>query len=602
MEWTLWTKWTIWTSPRRPNNPRFFPNQDTLPNGGFGNLIALPLQQEPRKSGNTVFLDEDFQPHPDQWAYLASLHRINAQELNRLLAPLANPSGDGEKQEEAVPLRFDEQALDVIPQALNRGVFPGKLSVERRSQITVPTPPLPPLLKAALKRLGTIANPIFYEKQRMRFPTFNIPRFIFCGEEHEDRLVLPRGTMNQLEQLVRKAGGKLSVTDRRPKPQPVSFSFLGTLSIPQAEAIEAVLQHDEGVLVAPPGAGKTVMGCATIAKRGVSTLILVHRKPLMDQWHERLQKFLGLSRREIHILGKSRYRTAPVALGMLQTVVRAEAPGALLGNYSQIIIDECHHVPAASFEAAMKQCSARFILGLTATPTRKDGLQRILFLQCGSIRHTIKADHAEDQSRVVLVREFALRLPPEKQRLPIHQLWEILVSWDLRNQTIACDVVQAHSQGRFSAVLSDRKDHLALLESLIRKGVAESDFFRIDGATGRKQRKEILEVLRARAESRAPFVLLATASLLGEGFDLPELDTLFLAMPISFKGRLIQYAGRLHRVSEGKKSVIIHDYVEADHPLTALMHRKRLAAYREMGYAVRTVGSELFTSPGPNAT
>lgn len=579
---------------------RFFPNQDTLPKGGFGNLIALPLQQEPRQSGNTLFLDDQLQPIPDQWGYLAGVQKVELSELRRILESItksaATENGD---HEDAFPLQFDERALDVIPQAVRRGDFSGTLTVQRKSQIEVPITGISTGLKAALKRLVTIANPIFYEKQRLRFPTFNIPRFIFCGEQHENRLVLPRGTMQEIDRLVRKAGGKLAVTDHRLAPAPVDFSFHGTLTPSQESAVDAMMKYDDGVLVAPPGAGKTVMGCAAIAHRGVSTLILVHRKPLMDQWNDRLQKFLNLSKRDIHILGRSRNREAPVALGMLQTLARAESPAALLVNYAQVIIDECHHVPAASFEAAMKQCSARFILGLTATPTRKDGLQKILFLQCGPIRHGISFDHAEDQSRSVIVREFSLRLPPENDRLPIHQLWSLLIQSEERNRAIVADVVAAYSQGRFSAVLTDRKEHLNILESLLNVELPGDAICRIDGSSGRKQRGILLETLRGKAESRSPFVLLATASLLGEGFDLPELDSLFLAMPISFKGRLIQYAGRLHRVSENKKSVRIHDYVESDHPLTMHMHRKRLVAYKEMGYSVQIAGADLFAENIP---
>ena len=574
---------------------RFFPNQDTLPLGGFGNLIALPLQLRPRQLGNTLFLDDNLQAIPDQWAYLAGVQRVELSELRGILDSISKTVvSDQGDQDEAFSLRFDERALDIIPQAVRRGAFTGTLGVRRKSQIEVPTTAIPACLKAALKRLGTIANPIFYEKQRLRFPTFNIPRFIYCGEEHESHLVLPRGTLREIENLVGKAGGKLAVIDDRAAGLPAYFSFLGTLTASQETAVDAIMEHDDGVLVAPPGAGKTVMGCAAIARRSVPALILVHRKPLMDQWIDRLQEFLGLSKREIHILGKARYREAPIALGMLQTLARAESPAALLDRYAHVIIDECHHVPAASFEAAMKQCATRYILGLTATPTRKDGLQEILFLQCGPVRHRIDLDHAADQARVVIVRELALRLPPEKDRLPIYQLWDLLIKSRERNRMIADDVVVAHHEGRFAAVLSDRKEHLNTLEAMLREKLPENVLYHIDGSTGRKQRAALLDSLRQKAEMHCPFVLLATASLLGEGFDLPQLDALFLAMPISFKGRLIQYAGRLHRVTETKTSVRIHDYVEPDHPLTMHMHRKRLAAYRDMGYSVQIAGAELF--------
>ena len=570
---------------------RFFPNQDTCPKGGFGNLIALPLQQEPRKSGHTLFLDENFDPVSDQWAYLASLPKIDLAEVQRLLETSCSPGKDIEPSESA-SLNFDETALNVIPQSVRRGDFKGTLKLLRNSQITIPLAGLPTSLGAALKRLGTIANPVFYEKQRLRFPTVNIPRFIFCGEEHMDRLVLPRGTLNEIEKLVSKAGGTVEIIDRRPTPATTDLSFTGTLTATQSIAVDAMLEHEEGVLVAPPGAGKTVMACAAIACRGLSTLVLVHRKQLLDQWSERLQKFLGLLKNEIHVLGKARYPDAPVAVGMFPTLARSEFPEALLAKYGHVVIDECHHVPAASFEAAMKRCTARFILGLTATPNRKDGLQKILFLQCGPIRHRIDLDHSEEQSRTVFVREFSLRLPTGEDRLPIHQIWEHLIQSGERNRAIASDVVAALGEQRFCAILSDRKEHLSTLESLLRERLPEESIYRIDGSSSQKLRTAILGNLSSRATEGHPFALLATASLLGEGFDMPELDTLFLAMPISFKGRLIQYAGRLHRFSKQKKSVRIYDYVEPDHPLTAQMYRKRTSAYREMGYSIELIGGD----------
>jgi superfamily II DNA or RNA helicase len=569
---------------------RFFPNQDMCPKGGFGNLIALPLQQEPRKSGHTLFLDENFEPVSDQWAFLASLQKVDLAELQRLLETSCSHQKDSEPSE-SVSLNFDEAALNVIPQAVRRGDFKGTLKVLRNSQIVIPLADVPTGLGAALKRLATIANPLFYEKQRLRFPTINIPRFIFCGEEHDDKLVLPRGTLHDIEKLVSKAGGKVEIIDKRLALATVDLSFIGTLTAIQRTALDAMLAHEEGVLVAPPGAGKTVMACAAIARRSTPTLILVHRKQLLDQWSDRLQKFLGLSKNEIHILGKARYPDAPVALGMFPTLARSEFPEALLAKYGHVIIDECHHVPAASFEAAMKRCAARYILGLTATPNRKDGLQKILFLQCGPIRHRIDLDHSEEQSRTVFVREFSLRLPAEKDRLPIHQIWEHLIQSGERNRAIASDVASALKEQRFCALLSDRKEHLNTLESLLREKLPEDSIYRIDGSTNQKLRTAILGNLRSKAAEGRPFALLATASLLGEGFDMPELDTLFLAMPISFKGRLIQYAGRLHRFSEKKKSVRIYDYVEPDHPLTAQMYRKRTVAYREMCYSIQIAGS-----------
>jgi superfamily II DNA or RNA helicase len=320
------------------------------------------------------------------------------------------------------------------------------------------------------------------------------------------------------------------------------------------------------------------MACAAIARRGVPTLILVHRKPLMEQWSSRLQRFLGLSTKDIRIIGKARYRDAPVAIGMFQTLASAEFPGLLMEKYGQVVVDECHHVPAASFEAAMKQCPARHILGLTATPTRKDGLQKILYLQCGPIQHKIGYDHANKHPRSVMVRNIPACFPADAERQPIHEVWKFLIESEERNRLIASDIVSAFRHGRYPVVLSDRKEHLNRLETMVRETLPEDAICRMDGSIGLKQRRSLIQCLTERTSSGTPFVLFATASLIGEGFDLPRLDTMVLAMPLSFKGRLTQYAGRLHRSADGKGDVRIHDYVETNHPMMMHMHRKRMVA------------------------
>ena len=567
---------------------RFFPNQDTLPDGGFGNLIALPLQKGPREQGNTVFLDKDLCAISDQWEYLASIRRMTPDALEQLLETVVGAVQEKSPEpQESFALRFDEKVLDIIPEAVTKGVFTGTIRVRRHTQLELAVEGLPPCLIAAVKRLATLANPVFYEKQRLRFPTYNIPRFIFCGALRPGVIVLPRGTLPALKTLVRKAGGKLNIADERPVASKVSFSFVGDLTAVQSEAVREVMEHDEGVLMAPPGAGKTVMACSIIAQRATSTLVLVHRKTLLEQWRERIKTFLGLEESSIAVLGSTGADSlAPVTLGMLQTLTRSEFPEALLVPYSHIVIDECHHVPAASIEAVVKKTSARFILGLTATPVRKDGLQKLLFLQCGPIRHTVELDGDEAVSRKLIVRDLLLRRDPAESRLPIHLLWEAIVNSDERNQMIVADIASAALEKRFSAVLSDRKEHLQHLETLVKNSIPAdvAMVFRIDGSLNMKQRAALFDELHRRADAREPFVLLATSSLLGEGFDLPELDTLFLAMPISFKGRIIQYAGRLHRRCQGKTEVRVYDYVETDNPLTAHMHRKRLSAFRQMGY------------------
>lgn len=558
---------------------RFFPNQDSLPSGGFGNLIALPLQSKARESGNTVFLDDDFEPHPDQWAFLSQFPSLDRARLDGLLENEL-PEEGGE-----VDFRFEDRVLDVIPAAIRKGDFIGTIRAIRRAQIEIPTADLPGSMVAVLKRLATLANPVFFEKQRLRFGTWNIPRYLFSGEVHPDRLVLPRGTGEAAGDLIRKAGGRLEIDDQRPAPRSVDLTFTGKLTPEQQSAVDAMLRHDDGVLVAPPGAGKTVMGCAIIAARQVPTLVLVHRKPLMEQWRSRIAEFLGLDKKQTGTLTAQGVSGEPaVTIGMIQTLAKSPHPEALLAPFSQVIVDECHHVPAASFEAVMKRCAARYVLGLTATPIRKDGLQKLLFLQCGPVRHRFDAPIDASIDRLLILRDIPLGLPTEEMRLPVHQIWQLLATHKERNRIIAADIEGALGENRCCAVLSDRKEHLSLLEQELSSLVPESSdlLFRLEGNLGKKARISVIAKVAERAAAGQGFALLATSSLIGEGFDLPELDTLFLTLPASFKGRIIQYAGRLHRASAGKKETRIYDYAETDHPLTASMRRKRMTAYREL--------------------
>jgi superfamily II DNA or RNA helicase len=565
---------------------RFFPNQDMMPPGGFGNLIALPLQAKARNSGNSVFLDDDFVPHEDTWHFLSEVDRIDRKQLDYLLERHTPAETANETENTS---RYEDRILELIPAAVEKGIFTGSAKAIWNTQLEIPIPTLPSSLVAALKRLGTLANPVFFEKQRLRFGTWNIPRFIFCGEVYPDRLILPRGVVPAAEALFRKAGGRLRIEDHRPPESPHSFVFHGNLAPEQQTAVEAMLHHDDGVLLAPPGAGKTVMGCAIIASRKVSTLILVHRKPLLEQWHLRLQQFLGLEKKEIGLLGDNlSFKDRGVVVGMIQTLARSPHPKALFAPFSQVIVDECHHIPAASFEAVMKACPARYFLGLTATPTRKDGLQKILFLQCGPIRHRMQSDADPNIIRRLIVRNIPLCLPPDDLKVPVHQVWELLANHRERNRQIAADILDALEGNRYCAVLGERKEHLVTLEKMVREAAPRfSDrIHRIDGGMGKKNRAKILENAEQQAKGKEGFALFATSSLVGEGFDLPQLDTLFLTLPISFKGRIIQYAGRLHRACEGKSEVRIYDYAEPEHPLTSHMHRKRMTAFRSMGYHI----------------
>lgn len=573
---------------------RLFPNQDTLPVGGFGNLIALPLAKAPRQNGNTLFVDQQMVAFDDQWSYLAGLPRLNRESLERVLARIApvapgpppSRTGSGLDQVDDFALQNDAMVLDLSQPRIRGGMVAGDVTVRLDAQIHVPRS-LPTPVLAALKRLATFPNPVFHEKLRLRFATFDTPRFLFAGEWHADRLVLPRGVLDRSLALLEMAGATVVVQDARDTGKRVPWKFQGELREGQEEAVRKILAEDQGVLCAPPGAGKTVIGCALIARARTSALVLVHRAVLVDQWRETALQFLGLKRKEIGIWrGPSPRLTGRFDIAMLPSLIRVENLATALAGYGVVIVDECHHVPATSFEAVLKACPSRRVYGLTATPKRKDHLEKLLFAQCGPIRHTM-VDASPDEVRTVKVRRTTVELPPDAGlRPPIHIVWEALVQDESRIRVIVADLLSCAAAGRSPLVLADRKVYLDRLQEAFAIQAANVVCHRLDGQMGKRARTEVLREIDAHYTGGTQFVLFATASLIGEGFDLPRLDTLVLSMPLSWKGRLVQYAGRLHRIHDTKGAPIIYDYLDENHAITNAMFRRRLAGYRELNYVI----------------
>jgi len=571
---------------------RFFPSQDTMPSGGFGNLIALPLQRIPRRSGNTVFVNDDLVPYPDQWEYLSRVRLLTGADVAAVLHDNAPSTPQKHKTDQtSADVVEAETSIDTTEGKIE-GIHAGSISFVYSRHLEISISGLPSSLIAAFKRTATFANPKFFELQRMRFSTWNTPRYVCSAELSDDggRMILPRGLLPRCMELARLAGANVELTDLRPGFKRIPIKFTGVLLPPQKTALRHLLSGESGVLVAPPGSGKTVIACAVIAKRKVPTLVLVHRKQLADQWKKQLLEFTDLEKGEVGTFDvKEAKRSGFVDIAMLQTLARDHDPTRLLEGYGQIIIDECHHVPAVSFESVLKRVQARHFLGLTATPYRKDGLERIITMQCGPVLHTMEETKAQSLiARQVVLRETAFRMSDTTSAQPaIHEIWQALVTDHDRLRLVASDVIAALEEGRFPLVLSDRKDHLELLLAEITAMQAEhTSGFLVTSDTGKRMRNRMMEELKAmRSRGRLPF-LLSTGSLIGEGFDLPELCTLVLAMPLSFRGRLVQYAGRLHRESAGKTDVRIYDYVDVNLGLGITMFRKRMATYRKMGYSV----------------
>lgn len=568
---------------------RFFPNQDTLPSGGFGNLIALPLAKGPRQRGNTAFLDASGIPHPDQWAFLAAIRAMGRDELDETitrLTPLA-PLG-GNLPTASFSLQADERALDLSCPKIPANALHRQITLRLDATIHVPRGAMPASVLAALRRLATLANPVFYEKQRLRFPTYDTPRFIFAGEWHPDRLVLPRGVLEAAIAIIEDAGATVAVRDARPAVPRVRWRFDGELRPEQKRAVRVMANHEHGVLSAPPGAGKTVMSCALIAQHRTSALVLVHRAVLIEQWRQEAARFLRLTRKEIGVWrGKASKLTGRLDIAMLPSMARLENPAELFSRYGLVVIDECHHVPAVSFEALLKACPCRRIIGLTATPQRKDGLEKLLYLQCGPIRCTLDLPNGNAVPRTVFIRRSSFHLPEALEpKTSIHEIWRALVDDTGRTEQIAADIWLATQEGRCPLVLSDRITHLENLAEAFARSRSDADVavFRFTSGDGLRRRRALRAEIDACATNGRAYVIFATAALIGEGFDLPRLDTLFLAMPLSFKGRLIQYAGRLHRSHDSKREVRIYDYLDENHAVTRSMFRRRATAYREMGY------------------
>jgi superfamily II DNA or RNA helicase len=578
---------------------RIFPNQDTLPRGGFGNLIALPLQREARQKGNSVFVDEGFVPIHDQWAFLARLPRIPGG----IVALIAR---EALRQGRVLGVRYAAMAEDEATPwsrppsgTRNRPIpphkLPEKIDVVLGQRLFVDRASLSPPLLTELRRLASFQNPVFYEKQALRFSTGGIPRVVTCAEEDDHHITLPRGCFTDVEELCSAHGVRVAVQDERVVGRPLDVRFQGTLTSEQARAVRAFSAHEIGVLVAPPGTGKTVLGAHLIAERGVNTLVLVHRRPLVDQWVARLSAFLGLDPKDIGVIGAGKRRpTGRIDVATIQSLVRHGQVQDLVADYGHVVVDECHHVSAASFERVLSEVKARYVLGLTATPRRRDGHHPIIEMQLGPVRFAISA-RAQARERGfehrLCVRETAFDAAWSRDQ-GIQTLYAKLAADEARNNLILDDIIAALDAGRSPLLLTERRDHLEYLAEKLRP--AARHLIVLHGGMTARARREALARLSAipASEERA---VIATGRFIGEGFDDPRLDTLILAMPVAWRGTLVQYAGRLQRVHAGKSQVRIHDYLDAKVPVLAKMFGKRLRGYRALGYEH---GPERVAAPG----
>jgi superfamily II DNA or RNA helicase len=554
-----------------------------MPKGGFGNLIALPLQKQPKQAGCSVFVDEHLQPYSDQWAFLAAIRSMSRHDLENAIL---RASGGRHPLDVAFVTKEDDSKPWQRPSSVPTRItdpLPESLTLVLANQIFIAKADLPQSLANRLIRLAAFQNPEFYKAQAMRLPVWNKPRIIGCAENFSRHIGLPRGCLDAVLALLRENDIRQNLQDERLAGHGVTAKFTGTLRKDQKAAVREMLKHEIGVLCAPTAFGKTVTAAALVARRKVSTLVLVHRTELLLQWKERLTGFLEIPKGELGIIGGGKKKlSGKIDIALMQSLSRREALGELLDQYGQIIVDECHHLSAFSFEAILKQAKAKFVVGLTATPIRRDGHQPIIFMQCGPVRHSAaKPKTAPAQLEVWPKMIPAPEIPPDSQ---IQDVFRILANDATRNRLITSDVLTAYREGRKILVLTERTEHLPLLQEALGNEVEHC--FILHGRLSKKQRTAVFAELDA-LQGAMPRVLLATGRLIGEGFDHPPLDTLVLAMPISWKGTLQQYAGRLHREYASKQDVRIYDYTETDQPQLNRMWDKRQCGYRAMGYEIK---------------
>ena len=578
---------------------RFFPNQDRLPEGGFGNLVALPLQGKARKEGNSVFVDENFVAYENQWDYLLEIKRISEVTVDSILAKHATASELGELSTTSESKPWETP----VPQKIAHNDFPALPVLIRSNMLYIPLQGFSAKVVNHLKRIASFKNPEFYARQRMRLSTYNIPRIISCADMEENYIALPRGCEDAVITLLESNKAAYHVEDKTNHGENIVVAFKGQLREEQRAAIASLTAHDNGILNGTTAFGKTVTAIGLIAERKVNTLILVHTKALLDQWKSRLEEFLQIDFTEDALLKKRGRKKAfspfgtldskgnslhgKIDIALMQSCLEDSEVKPFVRDYGMLIVDECHHVSAVNFERILKYANARYVYGLTATAIRKDGHQPIIFMQCGPIRYSAdaKVQMASQSFTRLLFPRFTSYRELTDEKSTYAKVIQKMAEDEKRNRLITDDVCDALEAGRSPIVLTSLTAHVETLASALTTHCKH--VVTLVGSESAKEKRLKMEYLQ-NLPSSEPLVIVATGKYVGEGFDYPRLDTLFLALPVSWKGIVAQYAGRLHREYPGKKEVRVYDYIDIRVPMCDVMYKRRLRGYASIGYQIKS--------------
>ena len=559
---------------------RMFPNQDTLPKGGYGNLIALPFQNEPSKYGNTLFIDRNFILIKNQMQYLSSIHKLTEIEVFEKIKQLSNETID-------ISHEIIDMQNEVKLKSKNNIDYPKSIKVILKDMVYIDKANLDGVVKNSFRRLATFANPEFYKKQKLRMSVYNVPMVIDCSKEDEKYLKLPRGTYNYLESLCNVNNIEIISKDERFVGNKIEVKFNGSLREEQQIAIDHMLKYDNGILCAPTGFGKTVIGCKLIAERKVNTLILVNKIQLLNQWKDRIKEFLDV--KEVgEISSKKKNITNVIDVVSVKSLWNNGNVLDIAKNYGMIIIDECHHTAAYTFEQAINTGNAKYVYGISATPKRENGHTPIIKMQCGDIRYKVDSLKFNKKLNIpmkVIAKKSHLNFT--NQNIDNYELNEIndLIAKDIiRSENIIKDIKKEYDNGKNILVLTERLELMNYIYDKLSKYT--NNIFKYYGGIGKKVLKSYMELNNQINENEDNKIIVATGSYIGEGFDDSKLDVLFLTMPISGQTRVTQYAGRLHRQDSNKKEILIYDYIDDNFSKTRNMFLKRKKTYEKLGYEI----------------
>ena len=565
-----------------------FPSQDEHTGKGYGNLICLPLQGKYAAEGNTIFISPNGEVVPNQWGYLQTIQRVATQEINNYLQqgiklPVKPQKEKEQNSEEKIQDNAIDEELDTAPVATTQDQ---ETKLVLGANIYIPNLFLPDKLYKYLKKELNFPNPEFYAMERFGYSTWKTPRFIKTLEVLPDGITVPLGFLNKVKGFAEKEQLKAEIIDQRTITKQISFPSKLLLRKDQQYVLNQLMKEDRVILEAQPGFGKTIVALALMKKRGQKTLIIVHTNTLLHQWEKRINDYFSLAKDEIGLIGDNKWKISKKATIASYMTLSRRGLDDIKNDFGLVIIDECHHVPANTFSTVVKQFTAKHVLGLTATTFRKDKLEKLMYLYVSDqvIRTKNNKQEKNEQSISTVKTELVTRKTEFQGNGKLEDFQDacrMVITDTKRNDQITDDIVAALAAGAKCLVLSERLEHCEILLELVRQKAKGIHAAVATGIMTKKQRERIT----ARMNQERFQLLIATGKLIGEGFDWPAVSHLFLAFPFSWKGKLIQYVGRVQRTCEGKTLAIVHDYFDDQVPMLKLMYFKRLRTYRSLGLA-----------------